>query len=99
MSVHVVPRKVYYTVFAALIVLTALTVAVAFFDLGPLNTPVALGIACIKAFLVILFFMHVRYGEKLVAIVVGVSFLFLGLLIGITLSDYLSRGWLPFPGK
>jgi len=60
MSDHVVPTRVYYTVFAALLVLTALTVWIAFYDLGVLNDVAALGIAAIKATLVVLFFMHVR---------------------------------------
>ena len=98
-SVHVVPRRVYYGVFAALMGLTAATVAVAFVDLGTINTVVALSIACTKATLVILFFMHARWSERLIGIVIGISVLWLALLLGITLSDYLSRGWLPYPGK
>jgi cytochrome c oxidase subunit 4 len=99
MSEHVVPRKVYYAIFASLMVLTLVTVAVAFVDLGMLSTPLALGIACVKASLVILYFMHVRYSERLNGVIVGMSALFLFVLLAITLSDYVSRGWLPYPGK
>lgn len=85
----------YFAVFAALMVFTGLTVWAAFERLGLWNTPVALAIAITKAALVVLFFMHVRYSPKLTAIVIATSVLFLAILFVITLSDYLSRGWLP----
>ena len=93
MTEHVLPRRVYYAVFAALVVLTALTVFAARLDLGPMNSVVALGIAVLKASLVVLYFMHVRYGSRLVWVVLGAGVLWLFLLISITLGDYLSRGW------
>ncbi|HZI67434.1 MAG TPA: cytochrome C oxidase subunit IV family protein [Thermoanaerobaculia bacterium] len=95
MSGHVVPRKVYYAVFAALLVLTAVTTAVAFVDLGPWNTVVALGIAFLKATLVALFFMHVKYSTRLTQIIVAGGIFWLAILIVLTLSDFVSRGWLP----
>ena len=95
MSQHVVPRKVYFAVFAALLVLTAITTAVAFVDLGPWNTVVALGIAFLKATLVALFFMHVKYSPRLTQIVVAGGMFWLAILIVLTLSDFFSRGWLP----
>lgn len=95
MSEHVVPRKVYYAVFAALLVLTAITTAVAFVDLGPWNTVVALGIAFVKATLVALFFMHVKYSPRLTQVVVAGGLFWLAILIVLTLSDFVSRGWLP----
>jgi cytochrome c oxidase subunit 4 len=98
MAEHVVPRSIYYAVFAALMVLTGLTVWVAYLDLGFLNVAVALGIAVTKAALVILYFMHVRYGTRLTWVVVSSGFFWLGILIVLGLSDYLSRGWLPQPG-
>jgi cytochrome c oxidase subunit 4 len=94
MSLHVVPRKVYFAVFTALIVLTATTTAVAFSDLGPWNTVVALGIAFIKATLVALFFMHVKYSPRLTQITVAGGLFWLVILIALTLSDFMSRGWL-----
>jgi len=87
--------KTYFAVFAALMLFTALTVWAAFQHLGAWNTPVALAIAVTKATLVILFFMHVRYSPKLTAIVISASLLWLAMLFVITLSDYLSRSWLP----
>ena len=93
MSVHVVPLKVYFAVFASLMILTAVTVAVAYYDLGPLNTIVALSIAVTKAALVILYFMHVRYSPSLTKLVVAGSFLWLFIMLSITMSDYVSRAW------
>ena len=95
MSEHVVPRKVYFAVFVALLVLTAITTAVAFVDLGPWNTVVALGIAFLKATLVALFFMHVKYSPRLTQIVVAGGIFWLAILIVLTLSDFVTRGWLP----
>jgi len=83
----------YYAVFAALIVGTALTVAVAFKDLGVLNNVLMLGIASTKALLVILFFMHVRWSTRLTWVVVASGFVWLLILFGITMTDYLTRGW------
>ncbi|HLV01576.1 MAG TPA: cytochrome C oxidase subunit IV family protein [Acidobacteriota bacterium] len=93
MSDHVIPTRVYYTVFAALLVLTALTVLVAEFDLGRLNAFVAMLIACTKAMLVILYFMHVRYSSRLTQVFIGVAFLFLLILISFTMSDMLTRNF------
>jgi cytochrome c oxidase subunit 4 len=64
MTNHVVPPRVYLAVFAALLVLTATTTAVAFVDLGVMNVVVMLAIAIVKAVLVVLFFMHVRYSPR-----------------------------------
>ena len=96
---HVVPVGVYLAVFAALMLLTAATTAAAFHDLGPLNNVVALGIATLKAALVVLFFMHVRYGTRLTPLVIAAGLFWLVLLIGLSLTDYLTRGWLGVPGR
>ena len=96
MSAHVIPTRVYYTIFAILIVCTGLTVWIAFLDLGPLNTIAALGIAVFKATLVVLFFMHVKYSTMLTwAVVLGSVFWF-GILIALTMTDYLTRAWRTF---
>jgi len=99
MSGHVAPKSLYYTIFASLMVLTVLTVAVSYVDLGILNLPVALAIAVSKAMLVILFFMHVKYSAKLVQVTAFTGFLFLGILVFLTMADYLSRGLLGVAGK
>jgi cytochrome c oxidase subunit 4 len=89
----------YFVVFTALMVFTGLTVWAAYQHLGIWNTPVALGIATAKAVMVALIFMHLRSSPKLTVIVVSTSVVFLAFLILITLSDYLSRPWLPIYGK
>jgi cytochrome c oxidase subunit 4 len=89
----------YLGVFAALMVLTALTVWAAFQHLGVWNTPVALAIAVTKALLVALIFMHLRHSPKLTIFVVSASVVWLAILIVITASDYLSRPWLPIYGR
>ena len=94
---HVVPYTVNLAVFGALMVLTVLTVVVAFFDLGNLNVTVALTVAVMKASLVVLFFMHARYQSQIIKLVVLASIVWLGFLFLITLSDYLTRGWLVPP--
>ena len=88
---HIVPKKVYFAVFIALLVFTAITVAVAYVDLGFWSTPVALLIASVKATLVVLYFMHVRYTNKYVWVIVGTSAAFLVLLLVGTVSDHLTR--------
>ena len=93
MSGHVAPKSMYYAVFAALMVGTALTVLVAFYDLGAMNNVLMLGIAMTKALLVILFFMHVRWATRLTWVVAASGFVWLVILFGITMSDYLTRGW------
>jgi cytochrome c oxidase subunit 4 len=97
MSQHIVPLKTYLLVFFSLIGLTALTTGVAFVDLGPLNTVVALAIAFTKMLLVILFFMHLRHGASLTRVAVLAGFFWLALLIGLTSSDYRTRDWTPAP--
>ena len=83
-------------VFLALLAGTALTAWVAFFDFpGPLNAIVALTIAVIKATLVVLFFMHMRYSSRLIWIVFGSALFWLAIMFALTFSDYSTRAWLP----
>ena len=96
---HVVPVRVYVGVFLALMVLTAVTVWAAGQDFGPLNTVVALTIAVTKATLVVLFFMHVKYGSPLVKLAVIGAIVWLAFMLLITMSDYASRGWLGSGGE
>ena len=91
---HVVPLRVYLSIFAALLVLTGATVAVARIDLGVLNNVVALGIATLKAVLVVLWFMHVKYSSRLTWVFVAAGFFWLFLMLAGTMHDYLSRHWL-----
>ena len=84
---HVVELRVLLGVFAALMVLTAITVAVSYFDFGALNLLVAMGVATVKATLVALYFMHLRYDSLLNAIFFVIGIAFLGLFLMITMLD------------
>jgi cytochrome c oxidase subunit 4 len=94
MSGHVAPKSMYYMVFLALVVGTVLTVAAARVDMGPLNNVVMLTIACTKATLVVLFFMHVRWSSRLTWVVAMSGFFWLLILFVLGMSDYMSRGWI-----
>jgi len=100
---HIVSPTIYFAIFGALMICTVLTVVAAEIDLnqyfGGLNIIVALTIAVFKASLVVLFFMHVYWSTKLNKIVVVSGIAWLGLLLWLTVSDFATRGWLPFPGK
>lgn len=87
----IVPKKTYYSVFIILMALLGLTVAVALVDLGPLNPYIALSIALIKATLVVLYFMHVKYSTRLTWIVASAGFIWMIIFIALTLADYFSR--------
>jgi cytochrome c oxidase subunit 4 len=97
MSGHISAIRVYVLIFGTLMVLTVVTVLVAFVNLGEMNKVVALGIATFKATLVVLYFMHVKYSSRLTKLVVASGFFFLIILLGLTLTDYGSREWLPVP--
>jgi cytochrome c oxidase subunit IV len=99
MSEHIDAARTYLYVFAALIALTVATTLVAYIDLGPLSVIAALAIAVGKMLLVAMFFMHVRYSTRLTRLVVGGGLLWLSILFLLTMADYVTRGWLPVPGK
>ena len=89
-----IPVRGYLAVFGALIALAVLTTGLAYLDLGPVSTAIALAIAGAKAMLVILYFMHVRYAPGVTRVFVGVGFFFLGILFVLTLNDVFTRHWL-----
>ena len=95
MSGHVASTRLYWGVFFALIIGTLLTYLAALVDFGFFNNVVMLVIAFTKMLLVMLFFMGVRWNTRLTWVVAGSGFFFLLILFTITMSDYLSRGWLP----
>ncbi len=99
MSEHIDSVKTYSLIFVALLILTTATSTVAYIDLGPFNIVVALAIAVIKMLLVALFFMHVRYSTRLTKTVVAGGLLWLAILLMLSMSDFISRGWLGVPGK
>lgn len=89
---HVSSAKQLWTIGGALFLLTAITVAVAFIHIpAPFNVVVALSIAVVKATLVMLFFMNLYWDERFNTLVFLTSFVFLALMIGITLLDTLFR--------
>jgi len=97
MSDHVSPISLYVTIFAALMVLTAVTVGAAFINLGQFNFLVAMIIAGFKASLVIWYFMHVKYQSHLTKLTVATGLFFLAILLGMMLIDYSSKGFTPMP--
>ncbi len=87
----ILPKKTYYKVGFALFVLMSLTVAVAYVNLGIFNIYIALTIAVVKALLVVMYFMHVKYNTKLTWIFAGAGFLWLIIMFALTMSDYVTR--------
>ena len=90
---HIVTPLNYAMVFGTLLLFTGITVGAAYIDLGIFNPVIAIAIACIKATIVILFFMHVKYSSRLIMMTVGAGFFTFLVLITLTLSDYISRAW------
>ena len=93
MSAHIGSLKVYFGVFMVLMFGTLVTILAAFRDLGPFNAPIALVIATIKAVFVVLFFMHVKDSDRLTKITVAAAAFWLGILLVLTMTDFLSRTW------
>jgi cytochrome c oxidase subunit 4 len=93
MAEHVVPKKIYFAIWATLMAMTLITTLVAFVDLGRFNTVVALAIATFKASLVVLFFMGAKYTPRLTRVVIICGIFFLALLLTFSMVDYLSRLW------
>jgi cytochrome c oxidase subunit 4 len=99
MAEHVVSRKTYLVVWVALMALMILTAGLSRINLGEWSTAIAMAIAVIKALLVILFFMHVRYeDQKITWVVVVAGFFWLGILLALTMTDYVTRGYLGVAG-
>ncbi len=98
-SDKVVPVRTYIAVWIAVMVLALATIWAATLELGPFHTVVALGIAIAKAVLIILYFMHMRYSTGMTRLVFVAGLLWLGILLVGTMDDFVTRGWLPVPGK
>ncbi len=86
----------YFRVYAALLFLTFSTAAVAYLPLGGWHTVAAVGIAAVKAILVLLFFMHLLQSTRLTWLVIAAGLFWLGILLALTFADYLTRGWLSY---
>ena len=96
MSEHIVPVRIYVTIFLVLLVGTALTVLAAFQDFPwQLNTIVAMTIAITKATFVVLYFMHVRYSARLIWVIMASALFWLVIMFALTFSDYWTRNWIP----
>jgi len=98
-SAHITPVRTYVATFVGLLILTGVTYLVAIRDFGILNTPIALAVAFLKASLVVIYFMGLRHNTPLTKVTAVAGFFWLIILFGITMSDYLTRGWLGVPGR
>jgi len=96
---HAVPKRIYWIVFATLLILTLITVDIAFYNLGILNNTVAMTIATVKASMVILYFMHVRYSSRLTWLFAIAGFMWLLIFFLFTLADFATRDWERSPAK
>ena len=99
MPQHMVARKVYLLTYAILLVLTLATVLIAFLDLGPGSMAVGIAIATIQASLIAGFFMHALYESVLVRVVAAGGVIWFLIMMTLVINDFITRGWLPFPGK
>jgi cytochrome c oxidase subunit IV len=88
---HIVPYKTYLYILLSLLVLTGLSVAVTSVELGPMAVTVALLLASTKSALVLIYFMHLKFDNKIFAIMVGLVLFVLVVVIIITFLDYLFR--------
>jgi cytochrome c oxidase subunit 4 len=92
-----VSAGMYFVVYVALMVLLGVTIGAAYFHLGNMTIVAAVGIAVVKACLIILYFMHIRFSGRTRWVFAVVGFLWLAILLTLGMTDYLSRGWLPSP--
>jgi cytochrome c oxidase subunit 4 len=99
MSSEITAVRTYLLVALVLLLLTGLTIGLAFLPLGAWHTPVALGIAATKALLVAWFFMHLRASRRITRLTALAGLFWLSILLAGTLDDVVTRGWLPIPGK
>jgi cytochrome c oxidase subunit 4 len=90
---NVPSARTYLLTGIALLAFLGLTIGAAYINLGPLNTAVAMTISFVKAALIVLFFMHVRYSKPLLWVFVGAGFFWLGIMLVLAMSDYMTRGW------
>jgi len=93
----IVPAKTYYSVWGGLLLLLALTVSIAYIHLGWLNTFVSVSIAAVKALVIGMYFMHLRYSPRIMWLFAGIGFFWLLILFTLTFGDYLTRSFLPAP--
>jgi cytochrome c oxidase subunit 4 len=97
MKQHVATIGTNVSVFVLLLALLFATVGAAYLPLGPLHFPLAMLIAAAKAVLIVLFFMHALHSDRLTLVICAAALLWLAIMLALTLSDYVSRGWLDIP--
>jgi cytochrome c oxidase subunit IV len=95
----VLSRKTYIFTYLALLALTLLTVLLGYLHMGPFNMVIGIAIAVVQASLIAGFFMQGLYESVLVRVVIAGSVIWFLIMVTLTLADYKTRGWLPFPGK
>jgi cytochrome c oxidase subunit 4 len=97
---HIIPIRTYVVIFGILMGLLVATVIGAYMPLPSwMHLPVAMTIAVAKAALIVMYFMHVRFSNRLTWVFSTAAFFWLLLLLVFTLADYYSRGWLDIEGK
>lgn len=94
-SHHITPTRTLVAVFAGLVILTILTVVTSRMETGPLHVPIAITIALFKAVLVVLFFMALKYDNRVNMLILSVGTLFVIVFLAFTLLDTMYRGDLP----
>ncbi len=99
MSQPAISRKTYLLVWIALLILAAATTLIGYLDLGAFNMPIAIAIATTKAALIVAFFMQAKVESRVVQVIIAAGVLWMGIMLSNTLGDYVTRGWLGFPGK
>jgi cytochrome c oxidase subunit 4 len=99
MSQHIIPPRTYYMIFAILMALLVATVGGSYLPLGRFHLPFALLIAIAKAVLIVLYFMHVRFSNRLTWVFSSAAFFWLAILLVLGSMDFASRGWVGIDGK
>lgn len=99
MSQPAISRKTYLFVWIGLLLLATATTLIGYLDLGPFNMPIAIAIATAKATLIVMFFMQAKAEPRVIQIIIAAGVLWILFMVTNTLGDYITRGWLPFPGK
>jgi cytochrome c oxidase subunit 4 len=97
MSEAIVPTRIYVRAWVSLVVLLGITIAASYIHMGWLNGAVAIVIAFMKALIIVLYFMHVRYSPRLIWVFAGAGILWLGIMFSLSMADYHSRALLPAP--
>ena len=99
MAQAVVPKKTYLLAYLVLLALTLLTTLLAYINMGPFSIAIAILIAAVQASVIASFFMQALYESALVRVVTAGGIVWLLIMLTLVLTDYITRGWLPFPGK